>query len=137
MHQHLTNRLVKLGLFQVVADPQRADTVLTDRLGGAFETQLTEWDQIAAQKNPPSAPAPKPEAAAPGSDEPKPLELAARQATTAISRGKGTLFLVDRRSRKVLWSTYQRSKSSQPDELERTAGRVADRLKEDWGGKKK
>jgi hypothetical protein len=137
MHQHLTNRLVKLGLFQVVADPHRADTVLTDRLGAAFETQLTEWDQIEAQRNPPPPPPVKPEAAKEEGDDSKPLELASRQVTAAISRGKGTLFLVDRRSRKVLWSTYQRSKSTQPDELERTAGRVADRLKEEWGGKKK
>ena len=35
LHQHLTNRLIKLGLFQIVADPLRADSVLTDRLGAA------------------------------------------------------------------------------------------------------
>ena len=148
MHQHLTNRLIKLGLFQIVADPQRADSVLTDKLGGAFEAQLSEWDAEAARRAPkpltPPAPAPvagvPPPADAPakaeGSD-PAPLELASRQITTAISRSKGTLFLVDRRSRRVLWSTYQKTKTNQPDDLEKAAARIADRVKEDWGAKKK
>lgn len=142
LHQHLTNQLVKLGLFQIVADPQRADSVLTDRLGGAFEAQLAEWDAETARRNPPPpaevAP-PKPGAAEakPASGDAKPLELASRQVTTAVSRGKGTLFLVDRRSRRVVWSTYQRSKTPLPDELEHTASRVANRLKQDWGAKRK
>ena len=141
MHQHLTNHLVKLGLFQVVADPQRADTILTDRLGGPFEQQLAEWDAEAARKAAPPPAELKPpkengKAEPPPSDQPPPLELASRQMTSAISRGKGTLFLVDRRSRRVIWSTYKKAKAPTPDELDRSASRVADQLKNDWGGKK-
>ena len=133
LHQHLTNRLIKLGLFQIVADPLRADSVLTDRLGAAFETQLSDWEAEVARRTAP----PKETKEVKASDEPQKFELASRQMTTAIARGKGTLFLVDRQSRRVLWSVYQKPKNSLPDELDRTAGRVADRLKNEWGGKKK
>lgn len=134
-HQHLTDQLAKLGLFQIVTDPLRADSVLTDRLGESFESRLGELDAEARKR----MPAPE----APRGAEPKeggksqPLELAARPLTSAIARGKGTLFLVDRGSRRVLWSTYRRPKSSLPDDLQRNAGRVADELKKDWGGTKK
>jgi hypothetical protein len=137
LHQHLTNRLVKLGLFQIVADPLRADAVLTDRLGAAFESQLADWDAEVARRSAPPPSKDAKDAKANESGDPPQLELASRTMTTAITRGKGTLFLVDRHSRKVLWSVYQKPKNSMPDELDRTAGRVADRLKDDWGGKKK
>jgi len=137
LHQHLTNRLVKLGLFQIVADPLRADAVMTDRLGAAFESQLAEWDAELARRNAPPPSKDVKDAPRAEGDNPPPLELASRQMTTAITRGKGTLFLVDRQSRRVLWSVYQKPKSSLPDELDRTAGRVAERLKDEWGGKKK
>jgi hypothetical protein len=133
LHQHLTNRLVKLGLFQIVADPLRADAIFTDRLGNAFETQLSDWDFELARRNAPPQEA-KP---AEGEGGNQPLELASRPMTTAITRGRGTLFLVDRASRRVLWSAYQKPKNTQPDELDRTAGRVANRIKDDWAAKKK
>lgn len=139
LHQHLTNRLVKLGLFQIVADPLRADAVLTDRLGAAFETQLGEWDAEAARRAAPPPPkdAKPADSTSQPQEGPQQFELASRQMTTAITRGKGTLFLVDRPSRRVIWSVYQKPKNSLPDELDRAAQRVADRLKDDWGGKKK
>src|SRR5712691_9558147 len=42
MDQFLANRLTKLGLFQVVADPKKADAIFTDRLGEPFENKLDE-----------------------------------------------------------------------------------------------
>jgi hypothetical protein len=135
MHQHLTNHLVRLGMFQIVADPLRADTVLTDRLGASFEQQLADWDAESARKNAPPAPAAgekKDDGAAP---EP-PLELASRPTTSAISRGKGTLFLVDRRTRRVLWSTYKKPPATMPDALDKLAARVADQMREDAGKKR-
>jgi len=133
MHQHLTNHLIKLGMFQVVADPLRADSILTDRLGAAFEQQLSDWDAEAARKAaPPKTDAKKDE----GTGENQPLELASRVTTSAISRGKGTLFLVDRASRRVLWSTYKKPKATMPDDLDKLAGRVAGQLQQDSGKKR-
>src|SRR5579864_5504108 len=42
MDQYLANRLTTMGVFQVVADPQKADAIITDRLGEPFEAKLTE-----------------------------------------------------------------------------------------------
>jgi hypothetical protein len=138
MHQHLTNHLVRLGMFQVVADPLRADAVLTDRLGGSFEQQLADWDAEAARKAapPPSKDAKDPKDAKAGDTANQPLELASRQMTSAISRGKGTLFLVDRNSRRVLWSTFQKPKALMPGDLDKLAARVADQMREDSGKKR-
>lgn len=132
-HQHLTDQLAKLGLFQIVTDPQRADSVLTDRLGEAFEARLNEFDTEAKRRAAEAAPKPAKDDAK-GDGAPPPLELAARPLTSAISRGKGTLFLVDRGSRRVLWSTYRKPKNMLPEELQRNAQRVAETLKKDWSG---
>ena len=124
-HQHLANRLVRLGLFQVVADPQHADAILTDRLGEGLEARLDGYD--AAAKRAESEDGPK------GSSS---VTLADRPVTTSLSGGKGTLFLVDRKSRRLLWSTFEKPKNVTAKQLNRSAGKVADRIKEEWGGKK-
>ena len=42
MDQYLANQLTTLGVFQVVADPQKADAIITDRLGEPFEAKLKD-----------------------------------------------------------------------------------------------
>ena len=128
MDQYLANRLTRFGKMQVVADAQHADTILTDRLGEAFEKKLDEL-----------YPPPEVETAA----EEKDTEEAATPAVgvtlkdeqpmkrASFTRGRGNFFLVDRKSRNVLWSTYERPKNASPDELNRTAERVVNNLKRD------
>jgi hypothetical protein len=53
-----------------------------------------------------------------------------QERTGGFSRGKGTIFLVDRRTKTVLWSAYVRPKSSQPRDLDRAAKTIADRIEE-------
>ena len=129
-HQHLANRLIRLGLFQLVADPHHADAILTDRLGEGLEARLDVYD-AASQKR---------DAAEHKGDEPakgdSKVTLAERPITTSLSGGKGTLFLVDRKSRRLLWSTFEKPKNVTAKELDRSAGRVAGRVKEEWSGKK-
>ncbi len=129
-HQHLANRLIRLGLFQIVADPHRADAILTDRLGEGLEARLDVYD-AASQKR---------DAAEHKGDEPvkgeSKVTLAERPVTTSLSGGKGTLFLIDRKSRRLLWSTFEKPKNVTAKELDRSAGRVASRVKEEWSGKK-
>jgi hypothetical protein len=43
-------------------------------------------------------------------------------------RGRGTVFLVDRRTHEVLWSVYELPKDSRPAGLRRSAGRISDQL---------
>lgn len=140
LEQYVANRLTEKAVFQVVTDPKRADAVITDRLGEAFEQRLQE---LIPPPEPPEPPAPPP-AAKPKestkkdaneqeqSDEPKekskakPLEKPGRFAS--ISRAKGNLFLVDLKSHEVLWSVYEKPKNTSSEQLDRTAIRIVNRL---------
>jgi hypothetical protein len=54
---------------------------------------------------------------------------------STFGKGKGTIFLVDRRSRAVLWSTYIQPKNTMAKEMDRTAGEIVSRLKRVMKGK--
>jgi hypothetical protein len=155
MDQYLANRLTSMGVFQVVADPQKADTVLTDGVGQRFEEKMKELYP------PPPPPAPPPAVkkvedaekakdddnnkgtdadkdASKGQD-PKPKGSASSNKTfqdaqpvmSSWVHGRGNFFLVDRQSRSVIWSIYELPKNSTPDELAKTATKVVQRLKKD------
>jgi hypothetical protein len=117
--QLLASRLTKGHVFQVVSDPKLADAVFTDQLGAAFEYRLNHI-------NPPPAPPPPPpgtpQSYASTDSEPK---------VSSFSRGRGTIFLVDAKSKQVLWSAYQPPKNSTPHELDRTAKKVIGNLETD------
>ena len=126
MDQFLANRLTTMGVFQVVTDPQKADALITDRIGEAFQAK---YDEL----YPPPAP-PKPvkdEKSA--KDDKKKDDLSDGPVTrlSSFNTGKGNFFIVDRKSRNVLWSIYERSQNSTPGELTKTAERVVKRLKTD------
>jgi hypothetical protein len=131
MDQYLANRLTSLGVFQVVTDPQKADAILTDRLGEPFESKLKELYP------PPPAPPPKDADADAGKngkkDKKDTMDFGGGTARvlSSSSRGKGNFFLVDPKSKAVLWSVYDPPKDSTPGELSRTATRVVRRLKSD------
>jgi len=112
LDQYLASRLVSSGVFHVTTDPQKADAVFTDRLGEAFERRLEEL-----------LPAPAEAAAGQASRDEGAVRI------SSISRAKGTVFLVDVRSRAVLWSAYERPRNSTPAELDRTARRIVEALK--------
>jgi len=157
MDQYLANRLTAMGVFQVVTDPQRADTMLTDGVGKGFEEKMKEL-------YPPPPAVKKAEEKAKDSDKAKDADkekLAdadkdsgkdtdkdkdSKAGATSPSRkpyqelppvqttwgrGRGNFFLVDRQSRSVIWSIYERPKNSTPDELTKTATKVVQRLKKD------
>ena len=128
MDQFLANSLTRFGRMQVVADAQHADTILTDRLGEPFEKKLDELypppevEKAADEKETEDTPT-----AVTGvvlKDE-QPMNRA------SFARGRGNFFLVDRKTRNVLWSTYERPKNASPDELNRTAERVVNNIKRD------
>ena len=132
MDQYLANRLTNDHLLQVVTDPKKADIIITDHIGDAFEQQL---DTIF----PPPEPA-KPET----KTEPKPAEDAGNSlfgpamnklsnpaTSSSFGRSKGTVFLVDAKSREILWSVYAPPKSSTGKDLDRTANDIVSRFKKD------
>jgi len=144
MDQYLANRLTNMGVFQVVTDPQKADAIITDRLGEPFEAKLKELYP------PPAPPAPVKDAkdakddkdskTAPADkkekDDKDKTDTGGVTRVGSFNRGRGNIFIVDRKSKNVVWSTYDRPKDTTPGELSKTAERVVKRLKDDLSDKK-
>lgn len=147
MDQYLANRLTNDHVFQVVTDPKLADAIITDHLGEGFQAQLEE---IFPTPTPAPAPTPAPTATpAPASEKPakdveKKVELTGDLPPTetvnklanpglnsSFGRGKGMVFLVDAKSRQVIWSAYELPKDSSARQLDATASGIVSRLKRD------
>lgn len=129
MDQYLANKITRQGLFLVVTDPQRADAILTDRIGEPFERK---YDELYP---PPKKVEPKPEKKdedkAEGSDKKENDSGPPMLQPSTFGRGKGTIFLVDRKSRAVIWSTYDRPANMRADSLDKTADQIVNRIKRD------
>ena len=52
----------------------------------------------------------------------------AQPAMRPLSSSRGVVFLVNRTSRDVLWSTFERPKNTQPEELKHVAEKIVERL---------
>ena len=117
-------QITQEGVFQVVVDPRLADAVLTDRIDNKFLAGMNEL-----------FPLPKPEqaddSAKQEAEEPDPDTLYRPQQppNRSTARSKGTLFLVDVKSRQVLWSTYLKEFYPSPNQLHKQARNVVARLK--------
>jgi hypothetical protein len=118
LDQYLANRLTGDQVFRVVTDPKLADAIFTDHLGDAFEKQLTVLFP------------PPEDADSDEKDDNKP-----QSHPSAFGRGKGTVFLVDLKSRAVIWSGYEKRIGSKPDVLDRTAVRIVQQIKKQQNGK--
>ena len=118
LDQYLALRLTSEGVLQVVTDPQKADAILTDGIGARLEQSLTELYGAPVDKDK----APKTKSDKAGSDD------FSHPAMQPLSRSRGVVFLVNRTSRDVLWSTFEQPKSTQPDELRHVAEKIVDRL---------
>jgi hypothetical protein len=138
LDQYLANRLTNLGVFQVVADPDKADAVLTDRLGEVLESRLDELFPEPPEVTPQAAAKAPPAKGEKPSAEAKDPQQAGRDTSikgnttvpgSSFRSSKGTVFLVDPHNRSVLWSMYELPRNSSSKEMDRTAGHVADRLK--------
>jgi len=155
LDQYLANRLTNLKVFQVVADPDKADAVFSDLLGEVLENRM---DALFSEPDEP-APAAAPAAKAAPAKGPAKEEAKGEKAPAAVKkpqeaerdkrlkgnttvpvssfrRSKGTVFLVDAHKRVVLWSIYEVPKNSSSNEMDRTAARIASRLKHEIGKKK-
>jgi hypothetical protein len=114
LDQYLAIRLTTGTSLQVVTDPQKADAVLTDRIGASFEQALDDLYK-----------------AKPAKGEPDNQQDSSKPTMQPLSRGKGAIFLVDRKTRNVLWSTYALAKSTAPDDMNHLADRIVSRLGKD------
>ncbi len=139
LDQYLANRLTQSGRYMVVTDASKADALLTDSIGVAFEEKYKELYPPPA---PPPVEAAKGEAAAKKGDDRSLVSAmgggaSAPPRTSSFSRGKGNVFLVDRSSRQVIWSTYLRPRNKSASELDRTADQIIDRMDDAAEGREK
>lgn len=160
MDQYLANRLTNEHVFLVVTDPKLADAVFTDQISEGFQTRLEDFSP--APKPPaPAKPANPEPTAKPGDepppsakpakseskakpDEPRPPDLLAQPenklsnpaTSSGFSRARGTVFLVDAKSRQVIWSVYAPPRDFAGKEMNRTASDIVSRLKHDLNPKK-
>ena len=112
LDQYLAIRLNKSGVLRVVTDPRAADAVISDQIGETLEQRLTElYGGKKLDKD---------------SDDAQ--ERTFSRTGMKGMRGRGMAFLVDRKSREVLWSAYEPSRLHSPEAMDRTAGRVVSRL---------
>lgn len=124
--QYLASQLVQSPVVQIVTDPAKADAVFTDRLGKGFEEKFAELY--------PSPQAEKVVEPPPDEDtdtnKPSTMMIRNREAhqLSSFGRGKGTYFLVNRATKNVVWSIYERPKDSLPDSLAESAKTVARKL---------
>jgi hypothetical protein len=109
LDQYLSSRLTANRAFWVVLEPTSADAVLTQSLDETF------WNWLAHNYPPP--------AGSPASTR-SPLVTNSRNL-----RQPGMVFLVDPRTRVVLWSYWISPKKATPDELNRNAEIIAAQLK--------
>jgi hypothetical protein len=127
LDQYLANQLVSQGLVEVVTDPKMADAVVTDSIGLGFEARLAEL-------LPPEKPAPVIDAASKDKKDEEAAGLANNTGTprtSSFGRGRGNVFLVDLKSRSVVWSIYLLPKRRTPEEMDKTSTRIARQLARD------
>ncbi|MCX6605533.1 MAG: hypothetical protein NTV52_18325 [Acidobacteria bacterium] len=137
LDQFLASRLTSEGVVQVVTDPLKADAVLTDKVGEALERKMHELYD-------PKPEPPKPDPAAEAKKDEKTKEKESKDAAKAAEatkmaragqsswgRGRGSIFLVQRSTGNVIWSTEGQPKDSSPPQVRKTAAKITAQLKKD------
>lgn len=118
LDQYLAMHLTSANVLQVVNDPKLADAILCDRVGATLDATLDElYHENQAPKKKDS------------------LDDSDRPVSQPVTRAAGTIFLVDRKTRNVLWSDYDRPKTTSPADLNRAAMKIAIKLSKDVKGK--
>ena len=96
LDQFLAIRLTKGGVLQVVTDPKLADAIISEHIGTGLEEQLKS---LYGEKKSDDA----------DKDKDKAQSFSAGPMAGG-TRSKGAVFLVDRKTRSVIWSDYVRPK---------------------------
>ena len=150
LDQYLVSRLTSDHVFQIVTDPKLADAVLADRVGESLELQL---EDIFPTPKPPKPELPaedpeKPAKAEKGSKHDKDKDASSTNTMfqetvnkldapmSTFGRSKGNIFLVDAKSRQVVWSTFNPARGGAAKDLDRTASDIVSRIRKDLNPKK-
>jgi hypothetical protein len=126
LDQFLASELLKGGVYTITTDPQKADALFTDSLGESFEKKYEAL-------YPPPPPPKKKEDENEEKKDTLTQEPMIRVGNSTMGRGKGTVFLVDRKSRNLLWSMNRQPKNTGSKELVTQARKIVEQLKKDLG----
>ncbi len=132
LDQFLASELTKSGVYTVTTDPQKADAVLAGSLGEGLEKKFAELY--------PPPPTPKPLEKDDAKKDPKEkketqmiVDTMQKVGHNSWGSGKGTIFLVDRKSKNILWSMNRQPKNSSTPEMVIQARKIVEQLKKDLG----
>jgi hypothetical protein len=114
LDQYLAVRLSEESNFTVVTKVENADLVFTDQLSPNLEKSLAQVAQTNDQST---------------------TSFARPGVRSSFTRSKGTVFLVDRQSGNVVWSTIEEPRSTTLKDLRTAADRIVDRLNKARAGK--
>jgi len=124
--QYLAEQITADGVFEVVVDPKLASTIMTERIDSTFLKAMDEFFPRPAGNS-------QTEKAAGNTKNDDSIEGGGRDRRPANhprGQARGTLFLVDVASRKVVWSTYLKEFDPSPNKLHSQAGNVVEKLRE-------
>jgi hypothetical protein len=112
LDQFLAIRLTTGGILQVVTDPKQADAIFTDRIGANLNETLADlYDE-------------KPK----HTDKDDPTTDVPKVTPQPIVRGRGNIFLIDRKTRAVLWGDFEKPRGVTPDDVRRVANQIAGKI---------
>lgn len=113
LDQYLAVQLTTEGVLQVVTDPKKADAILTEGIGGRFDESFSELFKPPVDKD--------------QADKAGATEFS-HPAMRPLSGSRGLIFLVNRATRDVVWSTFERPKGNQPEDMKHAAEKIVDRM---------
>ena len=131
LDQFLAEQVATEGVFDVVIDPKRAQAILTDRISSKFLDGMEEL--FPTPEEIPEADKEEEEADDPASALAGAYRVE-RSPFYSASRAEGAVFLVDVRTREVLWSTFLKGYDTTPKAMHRQARMVVMRLKKQLAG---
>ncbi|MEI9977241.1 MAG: hypothetical protein WDO73_37425 [Ignavibacteriota bacterium] len=125
----MANVLTNSHVFVVVTDPKLADAVITDHVGPTLQQKLDAMLAPPAEKpkEGEKVDAPKGSLFEPANKLDNPADA------SSVTHSKGTVFLVETKSRQVLWSVYELPKDGSSKEMDRIASAIVSRLRKDMG----
>jgi hypothetical protein len=132
LDQFLASRLTSMKVFEVVADPQLADALITDNVGQAFQERLKEVFP------PPTVEKEKDQDEKDSEKDAKPVDTGAKPPISTFSRGRGSnAFVFSQKSMTVLWAAYVPPKNSSEVEVDQVARKLSQALLDEISSKKK
>ncbi len=123
LDQYLAAQLTSGSVLQVVTDPQKADAVLTDHVGQSFEQSLADLYST------------KPSAGDKEAEKTDDTSNTFTRSGMQGQRGRGNIFLVNRKTHDVLWSFFESPGDKTPNGMKRTAAKISAKLAQSIKGK--